>query len=548
MAPESHGEARERLSALRKLYARQLPDRLRQIEAGCRRLVTADLDAEAFQRLLLLVRSLGSSGETFGYLTLGYTARELETLLGGHGWNQPLERSREEELRQRLGELRKIVALEVGGIEMDEEVGVERALERLKASKLLFLLEGDSGVAADLGFQLGCFGYLVRSVSTADQLAASLEQTAPAAILVDLDLPGAAEAVADLTDGWGRPIHEASPLVAISSCGDFDSRVAAVRLGADAYLTKPIDLHELAAKLDLVARHRSENPYRVLIATAEYRRALELAITLQQSGMSPQLVDEPVNTLELLDETRPDVVLMDLELPGYDGPELAALIRQRNEHLHLPIVFLADGATLERQLSAIRRGGDDILEGSSEAEELISVVRQHAQRSRMLGYLASRDGLTGLLNYRCTMEALERAVGDAVGQGGNLSLALLDVDDLVWINETYGYRSGDSVLESLAHLLRLRFRRGDVLGRSGDELYVILPDTAAPDARKILEEIRAVFAEIRHQSGDASYYATFSCGVASLAEGGDALRLQNAARRALSDAGRLGRNRVVLAG
>jgi diguanylate cyclase (GGDEF)-like protein len=97
-------------------------------------------------------------------------------------------------------------------------------------------------------------------------------------------------------------------------------------------------------------------------------------------------------------------------------------------------------------------------------------------------------------------------------------------------------------------MLKQRLRETDLIGRyGGEEFAVILPDTDANDAARVLDELRAGFGQIHHQSGEAQFYVTFSCGVSSLADFDDASALNDAADRALYVAKQAGRNCVIKA-
>jgi diguanylate cyclase (GGDEF)-like protein len=108
---------------------------------------------------------------------------------------------------------------------------------------------------------------------------------------------------------------------------------------------------------------------------------------------------------------------------------------------------------------------------------------------------------------------------------------------------------GDKVLKSVAHFLKQRLRASDIIGRyGGEEFAVILLDTEEPgDAGALMDTIRAAFAEIDHFDGNESFRVTFSCGVATFPEFATAHSITDAADKALYEAKRTGRNRVVLA-
>ena len=126
--------------------------------------------------------------------------------------------------------------------------------------------------------------------------------------------------------------------------------------------------------------------------------------------------------------------------------------------------------------------------------------------------------------------------------------AILDIDKFKLVNDTYGHPTGDRVIKSLSRLLQQRLRKVDIVGRvGGEEFAVILVDTDAENATRILNEMREHFMALVFYSGDIEFHSAFSCGVASFADYDTAQELNEAADRALYAAKEGGRNQVVLA-
>lgn len=160
---------------------------------------------------------------------------------------------------------------------------------------------------------------------------------------------------------------------------------------------------------------------------------------------------------------------------------------------------------------------------------------------------AIRDPLTGLYNRRYLQEALDRQVDRAAREGRALALVMIDIDHFKEVNDRFGHRMGDRVLQALASLLGARTRGEDVVCRyGGEEIVVVLAGTSLADASGQAERWRQEFAELRHPHEGGEIATTLSAGVAAYplaGHTGDAL-LQ-AADRALYAAKHAGRNRVA---
>ncbi len=542
----------ERLRALRTLYARQLPERVAQLHGACNRLLNRSASPDQIEGLRQSARSLAGSSARFGFLALADVARQLEGQLG-HRLREsgPPRVEEQQEIHNLLASMR-IAALKADQEVREELEGVvvtESAEQKIR--KLVYLSLQDPQVASDLSFQLGCFGYLARTVTSASQLGRSLHNAAPAAVVLEDDPPDLFHQQIELIAAHRREREEDVPtsLIIVSAASDLEARLRGIRSGADAYLLKPIDSRELVEKLEVLTEHQSADPYRILVVEDDYETALQSALVLQSGGMITAMVSKPDQVMAQLVEFQPDLILTALYMKDCRGDELATLIRQEGAYVHTPIVFQSEETDLVKQLAAIRAGGDDFITLPITADQLISSIRYHAQRARMRRYLTTRDSLTGLLNHTKIMEALEAEVSRARREESQFAFALFDIDQLSAVNESSGHLNGDSVIKSLSRLLQQRLRRSDTIGRyGGDEFAVVLPNTTATSGMKVLDEVRSLFGEIRQQARGTSFFANVSCGIASFPMFQNATALHNATVRALAEAKRQGGNRVAAAG
>jgi diguanylate cyclase (GGDEF)-like protein len=125
---------------------------------------------------------------------------------------------------------------------------------------------------------------------------------------------------------------------------------------------------------------------------------------------------------------------------------------------------------------------------------------------------------------------------------------MLDIDHFKSVNDTYGHPTGDRVLKNLARILQQRLRQTDVIGRyGGEEFAVILVGADGENAIRLMNEIRERFGQLRQQSDDKEFFVTLSCGTAESHHYNSITDLGSAADKALYQAKRTGRNRVVLA-
>ncbi|HTX74394.1 MAG TPA: diguanylate cyclase, partial [Rectinemataceae bacterium] len=324
-------------------------------------------------------------------------------------------------------------------------------------------------------------------------------------------------------------------------------RLKAVRAGGEAFFQLPVDASRLVDKIDSLFSEREAPPYHVLIVDDDPEQVAYNAMILQRAGMITSVATEPERVIPLLIDAKPEIMLMDMYMPGCTGPELAALVRQNEAFAGMPIIYLSVERDLEKQIAAIRQGGDEFLEKPIKPDHLIASVALRAGRTRAIRYYMERDPLTGLLNHTNISERLGTEILRARRSGSVLSFAMIDLDRFKDVNEGFGHLTGDRVLRSLGRLLYERLRRTDVVGRyGGEEFAVILPGADGRRAARLIDELRDSFGRLRHRVEDRDFTATFSCGISTYPEFVSAAELGDAAERAVLRAKKEGRNRVVM--
>jgi diguanylate cyclase (GGDEF)-like protein/PAS domain S-box-containing protein len=180
--------------------------------------------------------------------------------------------------------------------------------------------------------------------------------------------------------------------------------------------------------------------------------------------------------------------------------------------------------------------------------EAIKLSLSNLRLREALREQATHDALTGLHNRRYLDETLAYELQRADRLGGNVSVAMLDIDHFKQFNDIYGHDAGDAVLRELASLLRASLRRSDIACRfGGEEFVVVLPGAAADEVRARLDRFRRRVSEvtIRH-AGQTLGTVTVSIGVAQAPKPGDAAELLRLADEALYAAKQAGRDCIAL--
>ena len=533
------------LAALRDAYAATLPGKIGELVSAAEPL-TGDASSDGARRALesthALSHKLAGSVGTFGFDALGEAARAIENRCNA------AMRDGEPVATASLGIETLLAELQRHGTEPTPDTppppkpaGREHPLD--DPSNFVAVVAAASEDALNIEAALINFGFRTQISSGLEELAALADQ--PLAIVVD---PGTNESADELRRKIPG-IGVACPLVLVSESGAFDSRLQAVRESYDAYLVKPIEAGALVDVLDRLTTDVRAEPYRVLIVDDDPEAARHVEIVLRGADMIAESITDPMRAMERIEEFCPELILLDLNMPGCSGQELAAVIRQQDSLASTSIVFLSAESDVDRQFQAMSRGGDDFLAKSLKSEHLVAAVTGRARRFRGLRALMVRDSLTGLLNHTTTKQQLETEIARARREDAPLSFAIIDIDHFKAVNDTYGHAVGDRVIKTLARLLRQRLRATDVVGRlGGEEFGIALIGTPANIAVDLFEDIRREFSEIAFQAENRDFFVALSCGLADFPVFGNSTTLSDAADKALYEAKAGGRNRVVLAG
>jgi diguanylate cyclase (GGDEF)-like protein len=263
----------------------------------------------------------------------------------------------------------------------------------------------------------------------------------------------------------------------------------------------------------------------------------------------------PEQALHAINAELPDLIILDVVMPGLDGFELCRRVRTHPALQFTPIIFVTRKGDLEQRVRGLEVGGNDYIAKPFEPQELVARVRSHLQRLAALRDMAIRDGLTRCYNHKYFKMRLEQEIARARRYKVQLALGLLDIDHFKHVNDAYGHPAGDAALVHLANLIALSVRSTDVVARyGGEEFGILLVQAGAAEASIITNRIRERIGQNHFAVPSAAAVGdllqvpvTVSIGVAQF-EGADSLQtLIERADRALYEAKNNGRNQVRVA-
>jgi diguanylate cyclase (GGDEF)-like protein len=272
------------------------------------------------------------------------------------------------------------------------------------------------------------------------------------------------------------------------------------------------------------------------------------------------IAESALDALQILSETKIDVVVTDIMMPHMDGMELTAIIREKYDTDVIVMTGYSEDFTYEQ---TIAKGASDFIQKPISITELIvrvkRVLKERAllmernraeealrESERRFQELSITDGLTNLYNSRHFYGQLQMELDRFSRYKRPLTLMLLDIDDFKLYNDSYGHLEGDGVLAKLAEVIQRSLRKTDSAYRYGGEEFVImLPETSAEQGHIIAERIRQEFRDEPFQpEAGQNVHVTVSIGVTQYIQPETLTAFINRADKCMYKAKRQGKDQV----
>lgn len=260
--------------------------------------------------------------------------------------------------------------------------------------------------------------------------------------------------------------------------------------------------------------------------------------------------------LSICQANPPDLVLLDVVMPGMDGFEVCTQLKNNPATRNIPVIFVTAHSDAAQETHGLSVGAVDFISKPVNPAVVRARVKTHLTlkfQSDLLRNLVFLDGLSGVFNRRYFDQQLAVEWARAARNHTALSLIMVDVDHFKLFNDRYGHQAGDDCLRQIALTLKSSLRRPtDLVARyGGEEFACILPETGFEDALAITQEMeRQVRAQkIPHEFSQFDGVVTASLGLATsiVLPGGDPAALVGLADAQLYQAKQAGRGRVCAA-
>ncbi|MEZ5954565.1 MAG: PleD family two-component system response regulator [Hyphomonas sp.] len=404
----------------------------------------------------------------------------------------------------------------------------------------------------------------------------------PDILLLDVMMPG--------MDGYevcrrlkADPATSFIPVVMVTALSDTEDRVRGLSVGAEDFLSKPVDDFALMSRVGALMRYNAvaselrqrqarglgigaidelnkeeaDRPARIFIVDDNPRASSRLASVLREAGHTAVTLLEAGSMADLSSQGV-DILILSVTSKTFDALKICAHFKVSAATRAISILLICDPDDRVRAAKGLEIGASDVILTPVDKQELLARVRTQARRSRYIEMLRQRvdkglelsviDQLTGLYNRRYMMSQLHQLMQRSVMGGKPVSVLMADIDHFKSVNDSFGHDAGDEVLQEVAHRLQENVRPMDIVCRpGGEEFLVIMPDTPGDLACAAAERIRRAVAAIpfKVSGGERELTITVSAGVSTILGPDDTIGdLTKRADQALYQAKSAGRNRV----
>lgn len=477
----------------RNAFIHQLPKRIAAIEEIWSRLESGTWQTSTLESLYERIQEISESSKDHSLFQLNESVFSLEVYLSSFIGS---------DIVPDASQISAIAGL-VRALKTAARVtaSTEDAFEGLTGEAAIFVIGDSAGPTAEIVTALRTQGCEVQAYDDVQILLNHLQDRPPKVIVADTAMLPHMPPLSDELVRLRSHLSIEIPLIFVSRSTALQLRVDAIRAGGDGYLVAPLDADAVATRIRGMANPAAQQPYRVLLVEDDPTQADFAASILRKAGIEVLQVTDPVKVIENLREFLPDLILMDIYMPEVNGIELTTIIRDHQEFVTIPIVFLSGEQNADKQLDALSVGGDDFIAKPIRPKHLLGVVETRIRRARQLlaatGQRPKHDRVTGLFSRQHFLDRVGSTIDDEL-IAAPTAVLVVQPDGLEQLLPRIGVGGMDHLMSELGTLIAEQLRETDVAARLDDHTFGIL---ARRDTEQALSEFGG---RIRERLGEVS--------------------------------------------
>lgn len=449
----------DQLIELSREYVGQLPKQLKDIKTSWEHLQHINWDIKKLEKLKLLSHSLVGSGASYGFPEISTAAKLLEQqLVKLDSHVEPEQRS---QINKHLSQLKKAIdgAISSQNIKSDK-YNIPTLKETVnKKKEFIAIIEDDQAQANFLKVKLQQLGYSVEAYLSTKEFADDQSRTNFDLIILDVSFPeGPLEGLF-----WLEHIHKQlrthCPIIITSARSDFVARMRALRAGASAYIAKPLNIDEVAKQVAHCLKAQKTSGTRLLWVDDDPQILNLYKRLLKAEGFIFEGISQPLKIIESLESFNPDIVIMDYEMPGCNGAEIVAMLRQDIRFMTLPIIFASGSSKAAEKEKDLNILGNAFLKKPFEFTDLLNSINTQLTKAKFVSnkieQVSQRLEKDGMQTSRFFLEKLETLLYQNTFAKIDESAFLIyaSLDNIDYLKEQFGLRTLANVTTQLENFL-----------------------------------------------------------------------------------------------
>jgi diguanylate cyclase (GGDEF)-like protein len=220
--------------------------------------------------------------------------------------------------------------------------------------------------------------------------------------------------------------------------------------------------------------------------------------------------------LDQIAQDIPDLILLDVQMPGMDGYEVCSIIKSNPKTKDIPVLFISANTDAKSVVKGFDVGGIDYIVKPYCPQEILARVETHLKLKMLrdkLESMAYEDSMTGIANRRRFFEKVKHLFREKKSDDSPYYLFMADIDKFKYINDTYGHDVGDEVIKVFVEIVKNELREDDCFARFGGDEFVIMMQRSKEEALYVMQKIQTTIAK-KHTLLGSTVYFTASFGMA----------------------------------
>ncbi|MES9942259.1 MAG: response regulator [Candidatus Thiodiazotropha sp. 6PLUC2] len=452
----------------------QLQRLLSQLKSNWPVLPSGMWNSSCVHTTLRLLHDLGRKGEASNLINVLELSRSIEKIISDvYEENMQADEEEIEKLNQYLQQLTD--AIEASDSKQVAQESFTNSYEVLYLPRNK--VSGDLICSA-----IEKNGWLVNQLSDIEALKAAILQYQSEVVLLDTEYLPQIEVLNKAFAKIDPSKAEKPELIFISNHCDVEIRLEVLRAGATQCFSEPISINDLILSIKEAISPELKPHYRVLVVEDDVSQSKFACKLLKKGGFDTLAITDPLNVMDAVQGFQPDLILMDLYMPGANGIELTQLIRDRRDASFMPIVFLSGEDDVEKKILALYSGADDFLTKPVRPQHLIATVLTRIKRAKEMisgSNTSMVDSVSGLVNRRRLLDELDMICIRLSVEREQCGLFVITVEGKDATTEDSFTPTDNALVARIADVLGPVLGKRDLLSRTGRRGLGVLVERAS---------------------------------------------------------------------